>query len=169
MADYSVTPWEVKGDVDYDRLVRDFGTSYIDQSLINRVEKHTGKPHFMLKRKVFFSHRDFNWILDKYEKDEKFFLYTGRGPSGDTHLGHLLPWIFTQYLQEKFGVELYFQITDDEKYMHDKSLTRKQVSDFSYENKLDIIALGFDPDKYNTIIISTAFYVNYKLRGQVDI
>ena len=60
MADYSVTPWEVKGEVDYDRLVRDFGTSYIDQSLLDRVKTHTGEPHFMLKRKVFFSHRDFN-------------------------------------------------------------------------------------------------------------
>ena len=59
LADYSVTPWEVKGEVDYDRLVRDFGTSYINQSLLDRVKKHTGEPHFMLKRKVFFSHRDF--------------------------------------------------------------------------------------------------------------
>ena len=167
LADYSVTPWEVKGEVDYDRLVRDFGTSYIDQSLLDRVEKHTGEPHFMLKRKVFFSHRDFNWILDKHEKGEKFFLYTGRGPSGDTHLGHLLPWIFTQYLQEKFGVELYFQITDDEKYMHDRSLTRKQVSEFSYENILDIIALGFDPEK--TFIFKNTEYIKTMYKISTDI
>ena len=75
MADYSVTPWEVKGEVDYDRLVRDFGTSYIDQSLLDRVEKHTGEPHFMLKRKVFFSHRDFNWILDKRERRKVLFIH----------------------------------------------------------------------------------------------
>jgi hypothetical protein len=28
-----------------------------------------------------FSHRDLELILDKYEKKEPFFIYTGRGPS----------------------------------------------------------------------------------------
>ena len=101
LAEYSVTPWEVKGDLDYDKLVRDFGTSYIDDELRTRIKNHTGELHFMLRRNVFFSHRDLGWILDRFEHGENFFLYTGRGPSGNTHLGHLLPWIFTQYLQEK--------------------------------------------------------------------
>ena len=167
MADYSVTPWEVKGDMNYDRLVRDFGTSHIDEDLLKRIEKHAGELHFMLKRKVFFSHRDLNWIIEKYEKGEKFFLYTGRGPSGNTHLGHLLPWIFTQYLQEKFDVELYFQITDDEKYMFDRNLTRQQVAEFSYENILDIIALGFDPEK--TFIFKNTEYIKTMYQISIDI
>lgn len=37
-------------------------------------------------------------ILDSYEKGEKFFLYTGRGPSSKSmHIGHLVPFIFTKY------------------------------------------------------------------------
>ena len=80
LAEYSVTPWEVKGDLDYDKLVRDFGTSYIDDELRTRIKNHTGELHFMLRRNVFFSHRDLGWILDRFEHGEKFFLYTGRGP-----------------------------------------------------------------------------------------
>ena len=30
--DYVVTPWEVKGDVDYDKLIKEFGVSKIDSS-----------------------------------------------------------------------------------------------------------------------------------------
>jgi tryptophanyl-tRNA synthetase len=35
-------------------------------------------------------------ILDSYEKMEPFYLYTGRGPSGEAlHLGHTIPFVFT--------------------------------------------------------------------------
>lgn len=41
--------------------------------------------------------RDLNEILDLYEKGEKFYLYTGRGPSSEAlHLGHLIPFMFTK-------------------------------------------------------------------------
>jgi tryptophanyl-tRNA synthetase len=144
---FVVTPWEVRGEVDYDKLVKEFGTEKISEALLKRIQRHTGELHFMLRRKIFFSHRDLNWILDQYEKDNKFFLYTGRGPSGHTHLGHLVPWIFTKWLQEKFDVELYFQVTDDEKFLVKPELSLKQTQDFAYENILDIIAVGFDPKK----------------------
>jgi tryptophanyl-tRNA synthetase len=143
---FKVTPWEVKGEVDYNMLIRKFGTQRIDQKLLDRIEKQTGELHFMLRRGIFFSHRDLDWLLDKYEKGEKFFLYTGRGPSGDTHLGHLIPWIFTAWLQKKFDVHLYFQMTDDEKYLV-KPLTLKQTTGFAYDNALDVLACGMDPKK----------------------
>ncbi len=155
-ASFIVTPWEVKGEVDYEKLIREFGTTGITDDLIDRLAKHTGDIHPLLRRKVFFSHRDLDWILDKYEASEKFFLYTGRGPSGHTHLGHLVPWFFTQWLQEKFGVELYFQMTDDEKFLHNPDLTLKDTVGYTYENALDIIACGFDPEK--TFIFSDIEY-----------
>lgn len=34
------------------------------------------------------------------------------------HLGHLMPFIFTKYLQDAFNVPVVIQITDDEKYFH---------------------------------------------------
>lgn len=154
--EFTVTPWEVKGEVDYDKLIREFGTTPITDELIERIAKFTGDVHPFLRRKIFFSHRDLNWILDRYEAGEKFFLYTGRGPSGHTHLGHLVPWIFTQYLQEKFGAELYFQMTDDEKFLHNPELSLDTTVGFTYENALDVIACGFDPEK--TFIFSDIEY-----------
>lgn len=41
--------------------------------------------------------RDLGSILDRYEKNKPFFLYTGRGPSSDSmHIGHVIPFTFTK-------------------------------------------------------------------------
>lgn len=101
----AVTPWDVAGGsdgkIDYDKLVRDFGCSTLTQELVQRMERLTGRPaHPFLKRGIFFAHRDFKEILDCYEKGQPFYLYTGRGPSSEAlHLGHLVPFMFTKYLQ----------------------------------------------------------------------
>ena len=43
----------------------------------------------------------------------------GRGPSSESmHLGHLLPFIFTKYLQEAFDVAVVIMMSDDEKFFH---------------------------------------------------
>ncbi len=164
---FVVTPWEVKGEVDYDKLIKEFGTKKIDDALLERIEKHAGELHLYLKRGIFFSHRDFDWILDKYEKGEKFYLYTGRGPSGNTHIGHLVPWIFTKHLQDVFGAELYFQMTDDEKFLFKRDIDLKTSMGFTYKNALDVIACGFDPKK--TFIFSDIEYAKtlYKIGVQV--
>jgi tryptophanyl-tRNA synthetase len=147
-----VTPWEVKGNIDYDKLIHEFGVSKIDHSLLKRIESHTGELHHMLRRGIFFAHRDLKFVLDEYEKGNKFFLYTGRSPSGHTHLGHLVPWMFTKWLQDKFDVELYFQFPDEEKFLFKQDLTLEDTKKYTYENMLDIIALGFNPKKTHFII-----------------
>jgi len=153
-SEFVVTPWEVKGEVDYNKLIKQFGTEPLTDVLLNRLKKHTKELHFMLRRKVFFSHRDLKWLLDEYEKGNKFFLYTGRGPSGPIHLGHLLPWVFTKWLQDKFGAELWFQFTDDEKFLFSKDENSKldDYTKWAYENMLDVIALGFDPKKTHFLL-----------------
>ena len=118
--EFKVTPWTVTGNVDYEKLTKEFGTEPLTDEILNRIKRHTKELHVLLRRKVFFSHRDMKWLLDEYEKGNKFFLYTGRGPSGPVHIGHLIPWIFTRWLQEKFDAELWFQFTDDEKFLFRK-------------------------------------------------
>jgi len=149
---FKVTPWEVSGNVDYDRITKEFGVSKIDDKTLDRLKKRTKDVHFMLRRKVFFAHRDLKFILDEFDKGNKFFLYTGRAPSGPVHLGHLLPWMFTKWLQDKFDVELWFQFPDEEKFLFKKDLDFKQIDHWLHENMLDIIALGFDPKKTHFII-----------------
>jgi len=146
-----VTPWEVRGKVDYERLIREFGTQPLTDELVRRLAKYTGEVHLQLRRGLFFSHRDLDTVLDLYEKGTKFVLYTGRGPSGPVHIGHLVPWIFTKHLQEAFHTRLYFQMTDDEKFVVDDELKLAETTEMGYDNALDLVALGFEPE--DTFII----------------
>ena len=157
-----VNPWKVEGKVNYEKLIKEFGVSKIDEELLNRIKKHTKELHFMLRRKIFFAHRDLNWILNEYEKGNKFFLYTGRAPSGPVHIGHLMPWILTKWLQEKFNVDLWFQFPDEEKFLFKENLTFEESKKWLNENMLDVIALGFDPKKTHFIIDTKHADLMYK-------
>ncbi|PWN34215.1 tryptophanyl-tRNA synthetase [Meira miltonrushii] len=162
-----VTPWDVEGAVvngvqvaiDYTKLIKEFGTREITPELLERFEKLTGwKPHPLLRRGTFFSHRELDVILNKYEQGKPFYLYTGRGPSSSSmHLGHLIPFLFTKWLQDVFDVPLVIQLTDDEKFLFKPNLKLEDVMKFSFDNAKDIIACGFNLEK--TFIFSNLNYV----------
>jgi len=150
--EFKVTPWDVEGKIDYNKLVKEFGVSKIDDKLLTRIKKHTKDLHPFLSRGIVFAHRDLKWLLDEYEKGNRFFLYTGRSPSGPIHLGHIFGWIFTKWLQDKFDVHLWFQFPDEEKFLFKKNLDFEDAQKYLHENMLDIIALGFNPEKTHFII-----------------
>lgn len=154
-----VNPWEVGDNVDYDFLIQEFGSTRIDDALIARVEKIIGeKVHPWLSRGVFFSHRELEKVLDLYEAGEPFYLYTGRGPSSEAlHLGHMVPFLFTQWLQRVFKVPLVIQLTDDEKFYFKSYLTLEEASRLGFENIKDILACGFDLQK--TFIFRNTDYI----------
>jgi len=147
-----VNPWNVvsksQTGVDYDKLIKRFGSSKIDDELLDRFEKVTGHPvHHLLRRGIFFSHRDMHQILAMYEQGKPFYLYTGRGPSSSSmHLGHLIPFIITKWLQDVFDVPLVIQLTDDEKFLW-KDMKLDEARHLAFENAKDIIACGFDIEK----------------------
>mmetsp|Transcript_34019 Transcript_34019/g.30802 ORF Transcript_34019/g.30802 Transcript_34019/m.30802 type:complete len:322 (+) Transcript_34019:422-1387(+) len=80
------------------------------------------------------------------------------------HLGHLLPFIFTKYLQDAFNVPLVIQITDDEKYFFKGEATLEKYMQWGIENCKDILACGFDINKTfifrNTDYVGGVFYQN---------
>lgn len=163
-----VTPWSVQGAVDnagkqlgidYNKLMQQFGCQPLTPETIARFERLTGKPaHPLMRRGMFYCHRDFDKILDCYEQGKPFFLYTGRGPSSDSmHLGHLVPFIFCKFLQDAFGCQLVVMMSDDEKYLF-KDLSLKDVQRFARDNARDIAAVGFDPEK-------TFIFMNSKYMG----
>jgi len=161
---FKVTPYEAKGEIDYGKLIREFGVSEIDEKLMNRIKKHTKDLHLFLRRKVFFAHRDLNWLLDQYEKGNKFFLYTGRASSkgSKVHIGHLMPWIMCKWLQDKFKVEMWFQFPDEEKFLYNPELTFKDTEKATYEDMKDVIALGFDPKKTHFLVDTQHANLMYK-------
>jgi tryptophanyl-tRNA synthetase len=139
-------------------ILEKFGSSKIDQELLDRFEKVTGKKvHHFLRRGIVFSHRDMHSILNQVEAGKPFYLYTGRGPSSHSmHVGHLVPFILCKWLQDVFNVPLVIQMTDDEKFMW-KDLKMEEAQKMTMENVKDIIAIGFDVEK--TFIFSDLTYI----------
>ncbi|XP_024519360.1 tryptophan--tRNA ligase, cytoplasmic [Selaginella moellendorffii] len=169
MGEQVVTPYSVSarnGGVDYARIVSDFGCKLIDPQLIQRLEKLTNKPaHPFLRRGIFFAHRDLESILDAYEQGHKFFLYTGRGPSSESlHLGHLVQFMFTKYLQDAFDVPLVIQLSDDEKFIW-KDISQEECQRLGRNNAKDIISCGFRLER--TFIFSNLDYVSGALFDNV--
>lgn len=161
-SDDVVTPWNVQSKsaqgIDYDKLIQRFGSSKLDSELLERFRRVVGKePHHLMRRGVFFSHRDFDTVLDRVEKGKAVYLYTGRGPSSEAmHLGHLVPFMFTKWLQDALDVPLVIQLTDDEKFFW-KDLSIDEAQRLAFENAKDIIACGFDKDK--TFIFPDSSYM----------
>jgi len=156
--EFKVTPWTVEGRVDYDKLIKMFGTEELNDELLGRLVRLAKEEHFMLARRIFFSHRDLNKVLDDYEAGRGFFLYTGRGPSGPMHVGHIIPFYFTKWLQARFKVNLYIEVTDDEKFLEEgRGLSYGEVKHWANENILDIAAVGLDPDR--TFIFKDTEYI----------
>lgn len=153
-------------EIDYQKLIAHFGCHGVDETLKTKFEAVTGQTmHHMLRRDIFFAHRDFHVFLKAVEDKKPVYLYTGRGPSTDSmHLGHLLPFIFCKYLQDVFGCPMVIQITDDEKYFYQPQQSEKfkpkdlnWFSEIALENIKDIIACGFDESK--TFIFRDCDYI----------
>jgi tryptophanyl-tRNA synthetase len=153
-----INPWDVQAatdeqgnilEFDYEAISKKWATKLIDAELLARFERVTGhKPHRWLRRGLFFSHRDLELVLDTYEKDGEFLLYTGRGPSSDSmHIGHTIPFEFTKWLQDVFDVPLVIMLTDDEKFLFKEKLTQTEVYEFARDNAKDVISVGFDVKK----------------------
>ena len=133
-----VDPWSVSaGDkgINYDKLIEQFGSQPITPALIEKFERITGcKAHPWIRRGIFFSHRDLDQILDNHAAGKPMYLYTGRGPSSEAlHLGHLIPFMFTKYLQDVFKCVLVVQMTDDEKFLW-KDLELEECHRLGFEN-----------------------------------
>ena len=146
----NITPWVAtsKSGFDYLKLIEKFGCSPIDSSLIERFEKITKKPiHPWLRRGIFFSHKDLDLILTDVENNKPVYLYTGRGPTSESmHLGHMIPFMLTAYLQNALNCICIIQMSDDEKYFF-KGGSLAEYLRLTYANAKDIIACGFDLEK----------------------
>lgn len=153
-----MTAWQVKGKVDYNKLINQFGAQMIDDNLKDKFKRITGKElHPWIRRGIFFSHRDLDKFLDAYENGEPVYLYTGRGATSySMHIGHTLSFLLIKWLQDVFdNCPLVIQMADDEKYAF-KDIDFDILYKLGFENAKDIIAFGFNPEK--TFIFSNRDY-----------
>ncbi len=146
--EFVVTPWEVEGEIDYNKLLEYFGVDRITDDMIEEVRRLVGDVHPFLRRQIFYAHRDFDKALKEYASGQKFFLYTGIAPSkGPMHFGHLVPFLFTRWMQRAFDVNLYIMIPDEEKYLAKKVDSLRAVDERVRAVERVIASLGFDPDR----------------------
>ena len=132
-----VNPYEVSGDIDYEKLIKQFGVSKITPALLKKL----GNDNLLVRRGGVYAHRDLNRILSG-----KFAIVSGRGPSSRMHLGHLAMFRIVRDIQKRTGCFVFIPFSDDEKMLvmdHDYDSVRKAA----VENAKDILALGFDPKK----------------------
>jgi tryptophanyl-tRNA synthetase len=136
---FSVTPWEVSGSLDYDKLIKEFGIHPLHE-LPSIFEKNV-----LFRRKIVFAHRDIQRILEAIKDKKNFVLMTGLMPTGKFHIGHM---ILAQQMifYQKLGAKLYIAVADLEAYnARGQSLeeSRKIAIDEYIKN---YIALGLKPE-----------------------
>jgi len=166
--EFVVTPYEVKGKIDYTRLRELFGAQELTPELLARLHHLAGgELHPLLARGIYYSQRDLASLLDDYAHGRPFFLYSGRGPSGPLHMSHLIQFDLCLWFQKRLGVPMYIQITDDEKYWARAGLTREETAQWGMENLYDILALGFDPKRTHTFFDSKSIAALYPLAIRV--
>lgn len=136
---HNITPWDVSGDIDYGKLIREFGVYPLKElpTIFNK--------EVFFRRNFVFAHRDIQRILEAVHNKKPFVMMTGLMPTGKFHIGHMLlaqQMIFYQ----KLGAKIYIAVADIEAYnARNQSLedSRKIAVEEYIKN---YIALGLKPE-----------------------
>jgi tryptophanyl-tRNA synthetase len=147
--EFTVTPYEVAGEVDYEKLLEQFGADALTDEQVRRFPDHP-----LLGRGVYYAGRDVDAYLNAADSGATHSIVTGVGPSGPMHLGHALVFYLAKELQAATGATVYVPLSDDEKYCS-KDLTFAEVGAATRENLRDLLAVGFDPER-TRIVLDTA-------------
>lgn len=156
---FTVTPYAVEGDIDYEKLCDRFGATVLTDEQIDRFPDPV---HPLVRRRVFYAGRDVDRYLGAIAAGEQVSIVTGRGPSGPMHLGHALPFYFAKYLQEQTGASIYIPLSDDEKYLT-KNQSFGEIRGHTRENLKDLLAVGFDPERTRFVVDTMDADVVYPL------
>ncbi len=137
---YTVTPWEVKGNVDYDKLIKEFGLKPLNdlpKVFLNEL---------LFRRGLVFAGRDFGQIIDCITNNKPFAMITGLMPSGKFHFGHMMVAKQINFYQ-KLGAKVYLAVADIEAY-NSRNPNLKELHKTAIEEYLmNYVALGLDLSK----------------------
>jgi tryptophanyl-tRNA synthetase len=135
---FVVTPWEVKGTVDYDKLIKEFGVEPLGEL------PKVFNENVLFRRKAVFAHRDIGRILNAIKNKEPFAMMTGLMPSGKFHIGHM---ILAQQIifYQKLGGRIYIAVADIESY-NTRNQSLEESRKIAIEEYItNYIALGLKP------------------------
>src|SRR3989344_2900409 len=132
-------PWEVSGEINYEKLIKEFGLSPLKElpKIFNEEVAY--------RRKIIFAHRDIQRILEAIKNKKKFVMMTGLMPTGKCHLGHLM--IINQMVFfQKLGAKIYIAVADLEAY-NARSQSLEESKKIAKEYLLNYAARGLDLKK----------------------
>lgn len=129
-----VNPWEVKGDINYEKLMNDFG-----------IQPFAEKPdHLLFNRNIIYGQRDFQRIMECINNKQPFVLLTGLMPSGKFHFGHMFV-AQQMILYQELGAKIYVCVADVEAY-NTRLANLEELRKIAIEEYLtNYIALGLKP------------------------
>ncbi len=131
-------PWEVEGDVDYQKLIKEFGIEPLKEL------PDVFNENVLFRRKVIFAHRDIQRILEAAKSKKPFIMMTGLMPTGKFHIGHMIlaqQMVFWQNL----GAKLYIAVADVEAY-NARGQSLEESRKIAIEQYItNYIALGLKP------------------------
>ncbi len=102
-------PWEISGDINYKKLIEQFGIKPLGNlpDIFNE--------NILFRRGIVFAHRDIQRILDQIKNKKPFVMMTGLMPTGKFHIGHLV--VAQQFIfYQKLGAKIYIAVADVEAY-----------------------------------------------------
>lgn len=160
-----IDPWGAAIPGDYAGLAREFGIEPFEK-LLPRIPG----PHYLMRRKIIFGHRDFGRVLKAMLAGERFAVMTGLMPSGRMHLGHKLV-IDELIWYQKRGAEIFLCVADMEAYSA-RGIPFERAKRFAVEEYLsNYAALGLDLKRCHVYFQSRSDAVRqlaYKLAKKVN-
>ncbi len=147
-----ITPWDVEGVVDYERLIREFGMRPFSELLDD-----IPNPHPLMLRGVIFGHRDYDRIINAMKRGEDWAVMSGFMPSGLPHLGHKMTMDEIVWHQ-KMGGKAFVCIADMEARFI-RGLSFEKTRELGELYIRSIIALGLKPENCLIYYQSASRYV----------
>ncbi|HIK02676.1 TPA: tryptophan--tRNA ligase [archaeon] len=138
MEEFKVTPWEAKGEIDYDRLIKEFGIKPFNAKL------KQFNDNILFRRGSVFAHRDMERIENAIKNKKPFVMMTGLMPSGKFHFGHKM--VADQIVfYQSLGAKIYLAVADIEAY-NTRLADMEELRRVAIEEYLvNYIALGLKP------------------------
>ncbi|MDP2628590.1 MAG: tryptophan--tRNA ligase [Nanoarchaeota archaeon] len=133
-----ITPWEVSGDINYEKLIKEFGIVPLKEL------PKIFEENILFRRKIIFAHRDIQRILEAIHKKKPFVMMTGLVPTGKFHIGHMIIALQMIFYQ-KLGAKIYIAVADLEAYNARGQSLEESRKIAIEEYILNYIALGLKP------------------------
>jgi tryptophanyl-tRNA synthetase len=129
--------WNIE-DEEYDRLIKEFGISEIEENLRQIMLKNK-----FIRRKIIFGHRDLDLVFKAIQANQPWAVMSGIKPSGPFHLGTSTTALEIIAFQQ-MGAKAYYCIADIESW-EDNGISYEEAEPFAVDNLADILAFGLDP------------------------